>query len=191
MIKNIKNKNGYLVGEPFLIIILVIVLIIGVQCVFLITTSYLIQERCRLSLTSLEATIIEDTYESLQDKDFDFYKSSIIDNSGNLTPRYEEIFLGFLKTNLGYDETSGNYCGEYYVIDGDSMIISVSNVETDAITITVSYDVQYMAYMPILNRQVKYFSNSASVSADYTFHELYNSEGFVDGNSDEYENKGA
>lgn len=190
MIKKILNKEGFFVGSLFLVIVLLLALLLAVQSVFLITTSYLVKERCRMSLTALEASIIEDTYEALQDKNFDFYEEKVIDSSENLTDEYQDIFLDFLKLNLGYDEDLGDYIGEYYVIDGDTLVVSVSDVNDDSITVNVSFDLTYRAYMPFLNRQVNYFTKNATVSAQYKFNDYYNEEGIVAGNDDTYSDEG-
>lgn len=173
----LKNKEGNTVEAITIIVIVIMILILSMQIVFLITTGQLVRERFRHSLTLLEASITQDVYDGLQDKDFDYYKSKIVTNDETrLLNKYETEFINILHQNLKYDEENNKYVGEYYEIDADSLDISVETVNNDTIKLKVTFDVEYKAYMPFLDRQAIYTTHGATVTSNYSFNDIYNSE---------------
>lgn len=190
----VKNKTAGTVESITIIVIILMILILAMQIVFLITTGQLVRERCRHSLTLLEASITQDVYDGLQDKDFSYYKAQIVTDNGagqELMPKYEDEFIEILHKNLKYNEESNKYVGEYYQIDADSLDISVETVNDDTIKLKVTFDVEYEAYMPFLDRHAIYTSRGTTVTSNYSFNDIYNSENNaenVTGGGNTYEN---
>lgn len=190
----LKNKTAGTVESITILVIVIMILILSMQIVFLVTTGQAVRERCRHSLTLLEASITQDVYDGLQDKDFSYYKSQIVTDNGagtRLLPKYEDEFIEILHKNLKYSEEDNMYIGEYYQIDADSIDISVENVDENTIKLKVTFDVEYEAYMPFLDRRAIYTSHGTTVTSNYSFNDIYNSEANaedVTGGGNSYEN---
>lgn len=171
MKKILKDKKGaFSVEQCIFFVLLMLVLIFSIQTINLITTGFLVKQRTTHSVSVLEADITEDIYESLSETNLDYYKSIVIDEENNvLTDEYEEEFFIDLKKNLNYDNSTGNYRGNYFEIKGDNVSLNAYPEGDDSIRIEVTMDVEYTATIPFLDHKFTLLTKEMKVSSNYSF----------------------
>ena len=171
MLKHLKNKNGDAVRAVYISFFIIIVSLLVIQIVTLYTSAYILRQKSNHSLALLEASITEDIYESLTEKNFDLY-SQIVDETGTgLNAKYSDLFNEIFQRNLKITDNGEQYIGSYFAIDKNSINLTVTKIDNDNIRFTLSFNASYhLSIVGFDNADFDLVNEKVKVFSDYNYH---------------------
>ena len=186
------NKKGNAVQAIYIIFFVIIVMLFLIQIVTLYTSAYKVRDKSILSLSLLEAAITEETYESLTDKNFDFYQNIVETNDDCLSEYYYDKYIDIFEKSLECNLKDNEYVGPYYKIDPNTIKVTVQEIDDNYIRLNLEYKISYdMTVVGFNDVNLKLINETVKVSSDYNFHGDINSDDSeISGNSEGYENRG-
>lgn len=171
----LKNKKANVVNGTIVVTLMLFIFIFIFQVVNILTAGFTVRQRSNYSLSLLEASITQDIYSSLTEKNFDYYKELVLDTDKSmLKQEYNDLFFKILKENLNYNKSSNSYIGNYFEIENDSVILNAVKNNDNSIKITLTMTVHYKTTFPFVNKQVDFIVKKMTVSSDYSFKDVVN-----------------
>lgn len=192
IVKQLKSKKADSISALIVIFAVIMTCLFIIQICSLFTSAYTLRQRCNHTLAQLEASMTEETYESLTENNFELYKNQIIiPGTDNLQNEYKTLFFELLKENLNFNETEDKYVGDFYSINADSVNISAKTNGNDSIRLTLTFVVDYEADIPFVDEKFTLFDQYMSIESDYAFHGGMNSENeTITGEGNVYDDSG-